>query len=70
MYNGNGNSYGSGPYRRRSGIPPVYIYIGVGVLVLLGIWLLAGFFRASLESYFALAVGVLWRCERRLVFAL
>jgi hypothetical protein len=59
MYNGSGNSYGSGPYRRRSGIPPVYLYIGIGALILLGIWLLAGFFRASLESYFALAVGVL-----------
>ena len=36
MYNGNGNSYGSGTPRRGAGIPPLYIYIGVGILALLG----------------------------------
>ncbi|MDQ2997669.1 MAG: hypothetical protein M3R61_11505, partial [Chloroflexota bacterium] len=59
MYNGNGNSYGSGPSRRGAGIPPLYLYIGVGILVLLGIWLLMSFFRAGIDGYFALAAGVL-----------
>lgn len=59
MYNGNGNSYGNGSYRRGGGIPPVYLYIGVGILVLLGIWLLLSFFRAGIDAYFALAVGIL-----------
>ena len=59
MYNGNGNSYGSGSPRRGAGIPPLYLYIGVGILVLLGIWLLLSFFRAGIDAYFALGVGVL-----------
>jgi hypothetical protein len=59
MYNGNGNSYGSGPSRRGAGIPPLYLYIGVGILVLLGIWLLLSFFRAGIDGYFALLAGVL-----------
>src|SRR6266498_2494095 len=59
MYNGNGNSYGSGSPRRGAGIPPLYLYIGVGILVLLGIWLLLSFFRAGIDAYFALAVGIL-----------
>jgi len=59
MYNGNGNSYGNGSYRRRSGIPPVYVYIGVGLLALLGIWVLFSFLRAGIDAYFALAVGIL-----------
>jgi hypothetical protein len=57
MYN-NGNSYG-GPYRRGSGIPPVYLYIGIGILLLIGIWLLMGFLRAGIDAYFALVVGIL-----------
>jgi hypothetical protein len=59
MYNGNSNSYGNGPYRRGSGIPPLYLYIGIGILVLLGIWLLLSFFRAGIDGYFALAAGIL-----------
>src|SRR6478735_7171226 len=59
MYNGNGNSYGSGTPRRGAGIPPLYIYIGVGILALLGIWLLLSFFRAGIDGYFALLAGVL-----------
>lgn len=59
MYNGyNGNE----PKFRsigRSNIPPLYLYIGIGVLVLLGLWLVSGFLRASIESYFALVTGVL-----------
>jgi len=59
MYNNNGNSYGGGPYRRGSGIPPMYMYIGVGILLLLGIWALLSFFRAGIDGYFALAAGIL-----------
>jgi hypothetical protein len=59
MYNGNGNSYGSGSPRRGAGIPPLYLYIGVGILVLLGIWLLLSFFRAGIDGYFALVAGIL-----------
>jgi hypothetical protein len=58
MYNGNGNSYGNGS-SRRGGIPSTYLYIGIGILVLLGIWLLMSFFRAGIDAYFALAVGLL-----------
>jgi len=59
MYNNNGNSYGGGSYRRGSGIPPIYLYIGIGILLLLGIWLLMGFLRAGIDAYFALVVGIL-----------
>lgn len=59
MYNGNGNSYGNGSYRRSGNVRPLYLYIGIGILVLLGIWLLLSFFRAGIDAYFALAVGVL-----------
>ena len=33
MYNGNGNSYGNGSYRR-GGIPSTYLYIGAVAVVL------------------------------------
>ncbi len=58
MYNDNGNKYTVQTPGRARGIPPLYLYIGLALLVLLGIWLLAGFFRASIESYFALASGI------------
>lgn len=60
MYNGyNGN--GNGPKFRNAGrgIPPLYLYIGIGVLVVLGIWLISGFLRAGIEAYFALGTGIL-----------
>ncbi|MBK9943139.1 MAG: hypothetical protein U0Z44_16930 [Kouleothrix sp.] len=59
MNNGNGNSYSGGPYRRRSGVPPLYLYIGIGILVLFGIWAVLSFFRAGISGYFALIAGVL-----------
>ena len=59
MYNGNGNKYGSGVSGRVSALPPVYLYIGIGILVLLGIWLLLSFFRAGIEGYFTLVAGIL-----------
>jgi len=52
MYNGNG--YTSG---RR--IAPIYLYIGIGLLVLLAIWILSSFIRAGVEGYFTLAAGAL-----------
>jgi hypothetical protein len=58
MYNGNGNSYGNGSYRR-GGIPSTYLYIGAVVVVLLAVWLLMGFLRAGIDAYFALVVGIL-----------
>src|SRR5688572_4130265 len=54
-----GNGYGNGSPRRGSGIPPLYLYIGVGLLVLLGIWLLLSFFKAGIDGYFALVAGIL-----------
>jgi hypothetical protein len=59
MYNGNGNNYGNGSTGRASTIPPLYLYIGIAAVVLLGIWLLSSFFRAGIEAYFALVSGVL-----------
>src|SRR3954452_9173174 len=59
MYNGNGNKYTTKTRSRGGGIPPLYLYIGIAILVLLGLWLVAGFFRAGIAEYFALATGVL-----------
>jgi hypothetical protein len=52
MYNGSG--YTSG---RR--IPPLYLYIGVGVIALLAIWIVGSFIRTGVEGYFTLTAGVL-----------
>jgi hypothetical protein len=57
MYNGNGNRYSNGT--TRYGIRPLYLYIGIGVLVLLGIWLLASFLKPGIDGYFALVAGIL-----------
>ena len=59
MYNGNGNKYSNGSPGRFSAIPPMYLYIGIGLAILLGIWLLSSFFRAGIEGYFTLVAGVL-----------
>jgi hypothetical protein len=59
MYNGNGNKYSNGSSGRFSAVPPLYLYIGIGLVVLLGIWLLSSFFRAGIEGYFTLVAGVL-----------
>src|SRR5262245_31831190 len=40
MYNGNGNRYSG-----TRGIRPLYLYIGIGALVLLGIWLIMSLLR-------------------------
>lgn len=57
MYNGNGSSYK--PIGSGRGIPPIYIYIGIGLLILLGLWFVSSFINAGIEGYFALAAGVL-----------
>src|SRR5262245_7044725 len=54
MYNGNGNRYSG-----TRGIRPLYLYIGIGALVLLGIWLIMSLLRPGIEGYFALAAGIL-----------
>jgi hypothetical protein len=59
MYNGNGNKYGNGTAGRASALPPLYLYIGIGLALLFGIWLLSSFFRAGIEGYFTLVAGVL-----------
>lgn len=59
MYNGNGNGtrYGNGTTRR--GIPQLYVYLGIGVLVLLGIWFVSSFLKPGIDGYFALVAGIL-----------
>ncbi len=54
-------TYNNDSYRQRNnqGIPKTYLYIGIGLVVLLGIWFLMGFVRAGVEGYFALAAGIL-----------
>ena len=59
MYNGNGNNYSNGSSGRFSAIPPLYLYIGIGLVVLLGIWLVSSLFQAGIEGYFTLIAGVL-----------
>ena len=59
MYNGNGNKYSNGSSGRFSAIPPLYLYIGIGLVVLLGIWLVSSLFQAGIEGYFTLIAGVL-----------
>ena len=59
MYNGNGNKHSNGSSGRFSAIPPLYLYIGIGLVVLLGIWLVSSLFQAGIEGYFTLIAGVL-----------
>lgn len=59
MYNGNGNGYSTKTPGSGVGIPRVYMYLGVALLVLLGIWLVSGIFSAGVEGYFALVAGAL-----------
>jgi len=59
MYNGNGNRSSNGATSRGAAIPPLYLYLGIGLALLLGIWLLSSFFRAGIEGYFTLVAGVL-----------
>lgn len=58
MYNGNGYKSRTTTVAGRS-IPTLYLYIGIGALVLLGIWLLSSVFKPGIDGYFALITGVL-----------
>lgn len=57
MYNG--NRFSNGTSRRGPLLPPLYLYIGIGILFLLALWAVGSFFRAGIEGYFALVAGVL-----------
>jgi hypothetical protein len=59
MYNGNGNGTRYGNGTTRPGIPQLYVYLGIGVLVLLGIWLVSSFLKPGIDGYFALVAGIL-----------
>lgn len=55
MSNGNGYRTGSGGF----GIPPLYLYIGVGILVVIAVSLIGGLLSAGVQAYFAVAAGAL-----------
>jgi hypothetical protein len=55
MYNGSGNGYGRGGWR----IPPIYIYLAVGIAAVLLLSLVGGLLSAGMQAYFALAIGAL-----------
>ena len=57
MTNGNGyrNASGSGGF----GIPPLYLYIGVGILAVIAVSLIGGLLSAGVQAYVAVAAGVL-----------
>jgi hypothetical protein len=52
MYNGSRFTSGRN-------IPPLYLYIGIGLIALVAIWFVSSFFRAGIEGYFTLAAGIL-----------
>jgi hypothetical protein len=52
MYNGSRFTSGRN-------IPPLYLYIGIGLIALVAIWFISSFFRAGIEGYFTLAAGIL-----------
>lgn len=56
--NGNGYKYQSGR-RTPFGIRPLYLYIGIGIVVLIALWFLMGLLTAGITAYFSLAAGVL-----------
>ncbi len=57
MMNGNGyrSSSGSGGF----GIPPLYLYIGIGILAIIAVSLIGGLLSAGVQAYFAVAAGAL-----------
>ncbi|MBC8159938.1 MAG: hypothetical protein H7Z42_01855 [Roseiflexaceae bacterium] len=57
-FNGNGYKYRSGP-KTPFGIRPLYFYIAIGVLVLIGLWFISGLLTAGITAYFSLAAGIL-----------
>lgn len=53
--NGNGYRHSSGG----SGIPPIYLYIGIGILAVIIISVIGGLLSAGVQAYFAVAAGAL-----------
>lgn len=56
--NGNGYKFQSGR-RTPFGIRPLYLYIGIGILVLIALWFISGLLTAGVTAYFSLAAGIL-----------
>jgi hypothetical protein len=59
MYNGNGSKFGNGLPRRNFGIRPLYLYIGIGILVLIALWFVSNLIGGLVQSWYALVAGVL-----------
>lgn len=56
--NGNGYKYqnrGQTPF----GVRPLYLYIGIGLLVLIALWFVGGLVGGLLSAWFPLAAGIL-----------
>ncbi len=53
--NGNGYRNNSGGF----GIPPLYIYIGIGIAAVIIVSIIGGLLSAGVQAYFAVAAGIL-----------
>jgi hypothetical protein len=53
--NGNGYRNNSGSF----GIPPLYIYIGIGIAAIIIVSIIGGLLSAGVQAYFAVAAGIL-----------
>ncbi len=53
--NGNGYRNNSGGF----GIPPLYIYIGIGIAAIIIVSIIGGLLSAGVQAYFAVAAGIL-----------
>ena len=56
--NNNGYKFQNGR-RTPFGIRPLYLYIAIGILVLIALWFLFGLLTAGITAYFSLAAGIL-----------
>ncbi len=53
--NGNGYRNNTGNF----GIPPLYIYIGIGIAAIIVVSIIGGLLSAGVQAYFAVAAGIL-----------
>lgn len=53
--NGNGYRNSSGSF----GIPPIYLYIGAAIAVIIIVSIIGGLLSAGVQAYFAVAAGIL-----------
>lgn len=53
----NGNGYRNNP--GGFGIPPLYIYIGIGIAAIIIVSVIGGLLSAGVQAYFAVAAGIL-----------